>query len=79
MSAPFLDLPVPALSKEQIMEQFMDTMLEMQRKQADFTMSVTLAHINNYPISMKTALGVHENLHKLAEKAEALRGAYAKR
>lgn len=79
MYEPFLGLPVPALSKEQIMEQFMATMLEMQRKQADFTLNVTLAQINNHPLSMKTALNVHEDLRKLAEKAEALKGAYAKR
>ena len=79
MSAPFLDLPVPALSKEQIMEQFMDTMLEMQRKQADFTFSVAFGQSNDSPVSMKTSLKHHDALHKLAEKAEALRGAYAKR
>lgn len=79
MSAPSLNLPVPALSKEQTVEQFMETVIEMQRKQADFTLNVTLAQINNYPLSMKTALNLHENLRKLAEKAEALKGAYAKR
>lgn len=79
MYAPFLDLPVPALSKEQIMGQFMDTMLEMQRKQADYTLSVALAQLHDRPISMKNSIKHHDDLHKLAEKAEVLRGAYAKR
>jgi hypothetical protein len=79
MYAPFLDLPVPALSKEQTMERFMETMLEMQRKQADFTYSVALAQLHGRPIPMQASLKQHETLLKLAEKAEALKGAYAKR
>lgn len=79
MYVPFLDLPVPALSKEQIMEQFMDTMLEMQRKQTGYMFSVALAHQNDRPIPMKAILKQNDDLNKLAEKAEALRGAYAKR
>lgn len=79
MYAPFLDLPVPALSKEQIMAQFMETVLEMQRKQADYTFSVALAQLHDRPISMQVNMKHHEDLHKLAEKAGALKDAYAKR
>jgi len=79
MYAPFLGLPVPALSKEQTMEQFMGTMLELQRKQVDLTLSVAVAHLNDHPIPTNAIIKQSEDLHKLLEKAEALRGAHAKR
>jgi hypothetical protein len=80
MSAPpALNLPLHQLSKEQIMEQFMDTMLQIQEKQQVFTWDVGFAVANGSELSFKNQRKRYSELQELTKKAKDLKAAYARR
>ena len=61
------------------MEQFMDTMLQIQEKQANYTWNVGFAVANGTQLPFKHVRRHYSELQELMTKAKDLKAAYARR
>ena len=56
--------------------QFMNTMLQIQKKQADLAFNTAFAVANDTPLTFKNQVAHHEEINKLVKFAEGAKNTY---